>query len=324
MTAPNILFNHAGRLRSGWRLAIFVAVYFVALSFFTALVWTTLSMFAGSTERADALLSSGWGFVAQASILFTTASLIGWVAGRVFEDLPWRALGWKFHRGWLRDLAFGSLVGALSVGVATVFALAAGGFSFAPASAALWPVVLKTMAGAGLIFVVSAAAEEALFRGYPLQTALRAWPAWVALIPSSVMFAGVHLGNPNVARGFTFVNTALAGVWLAVAYLRTRSLWFPLGVHWAWNWTTGALLGLPVSGITSITPAPLLRATDNGPAWLTGGAYGIEGGLACTLALIISTLFIWRTSLLTADEELRQLTDAEIPRPPAASIGIRD
>jgi hypothetical protein len=129
-----------------------------------------------------------------------------------------------------------------------------------------------------------------------------------------VLFAAVHLDNPNVAWGFTFVNTTLAGFWLAVAYLRTRSLWFPLGLHWAWNWAMGALLGLPVSGITSLTRAPLFRATDAGPAWLTGGAYGIEGGAACTVALIISTIFIWKTRLLRADEELKKFTDGEVPK----------
>ena len=108
-----------------------------------------------------------------------------------------------------------------------------------------------------------------------------------------------------------FTNTALAGVWFAVDYWRTRSMWLPLGLHWAWNWTMGSLLGLPVSGITSLTAAPLLRATDRGPVWLTGGAYGLEGGLACTAALIAATVFVWRTTLLKPVAELKPYTDGE-------------
>ena len=104
-----------------------------------------------------------------------------------------------------------------------------------------------------------------------------------------------------------------AGVWLAVAYLRTRSLWFPLGVHWAWNWALGSLFGLPVSGINDLAPHPLLHGTDLGPAWLTGGSYGIEGGLACTITLIISTMFILRTRLVTATPELKTMTSQENP-----------
>ncbi len=97
----------------------------------------------------------------------------------------------------------------------------------------------------------------------------------------------------------------LAGLWLAVAYTRTRTLWFPLGIHFAWNYTQGALLGFPVSGITKIAPAPLVQITiADAPAWLTGGDYGIEGGLACTVALIISTVFVWRMRTIKLDKNL--------------------
>jgi hypothetical protein len=143
----------------------------------------------------------------------------------------------------------------------------------------------------------------------------------VGLLLTSVPFALAHLGNPNVAPVFTFVNTTLAGVWLGLAYWKTRSLWFPLGVHWAWNWAMGALLGLPVSGITEIAPTPLLSVRLSGPGWLTGGAYGLEGGLACTLALLVSTLFIWRTRLVQASPE--RLAFDEAPSDLAFSLPRR-
>jgi hypothetical protein len=72
-----------------------------------------------------------------------------------------------------------------------------------------------------------------------------------------------------------------------------------------------------VSGITSLAPDPLLRFADEGPAWLGGGAYGVEGGAAGTVALLLSTLFVWRTRLLTPTPELREYTDGEIPNPDA-------
>ncbi|HVF27544.1 MAG TPA: CPBP family intramembrane glutamic endopeptidase [Pyrinomonadaceae bacterium] len=314
--ATTPFFNLAGRLRSGWRLGIFVVLYVILLTVLLGGIFVLLfPSSANSTEAATSALESRLGFVAQAFALFTAAALIGWACGRVLEGLPWRALGWALHRGWWRDLGVGSLVGAVSLVVGALIAMAFGGFAFSFKAAEFLPAALNTLLVSGIIFVLAAAAEEVLFRGYPLQTVLRSWPAWLAIVPSSIMFAFVHLGNPNVARGFTFVNTMLAGVWLAVAYLRTRSLWFPLGVHWSWNWTMGALLGLPVSGITQIAPDPLLRATDNGPAWLTGGSYGIEGGAACTVALLLSTIFIWRTRLIAATEDLKKYTDGENPAP---------
>src|SRR5205085_10431659 len=163
-----------------------------------------------------------------------------------------------------------------------------------------------------LVFVFAGAAEELLFRGYPLQTVRRANLAWLGIFLTSVPFAAVHLNNSHAVAGFTFINTALAGVWLAVAYLRTRSLWLPLGLHWSWNWVQASLLGLPVSGIERIAPASLLRAVNAGPDWLTGGAYGIEGGAACTIALLISTLVIWRVKLFSR---------ADVPASTQAVVG---
>jgi membrane protease YdiL (CAAX protease family) len=312
MTPLDIFLNRHGRLRSGWRLAIFCAAYFAALAAFYATIGLIFVLF--NVSNPNARLSGTLGYLLQSFMLFSTALVVGWACGRLFEDLPLRALGWARHRGWLRDLLFGTLLGVVSLLVAALIATVFRGFQFSVAPPVSSVAFVKTFFGSAVIFVIAAAAEEMLFRGYPLQTMMRALPFIIAVIPSSVLFACVHLDNPNVAWGFTFVNTTLAGFWLAVAYLRTRSLWFPLGLHWAWNWAMGALLGLPVSGITSLTRAPLFRATDTGPAWLTGGTYGIEGGAACTLALILSTIFIWKTRLLKPDEELRAFTDAEAPK----------
>jgi hypothetical protein len=181
-------------------------------------------------------------------------------------------------------------------------------FRFDPAGSS---AIGQTLVASLLLFVFAAAAEEMLFRGYPLQTLTRANLAWLGVLLTSVPFAAVHLNNPHAVPGFTFVNTALAGVWLAVAYLRTRSLWLPLALHWSWNWAQASLLGFPVSGIERIAPAPLLQAINAGPDWLTGGAYGIEGGAACTVALLISTLVIWSTKLFSV---------ADVPTDRARSV----
>jgi membrane protease YdiL (CAAX protease family) len=234
----------------------------------------------------------------------------------LFENLPPKALGWAFHPRWLMDWLKGSLLGALTLILAALLATAFGGFKFVLAGAQTFPAVGKTLIFSFVIFIFAAASEEALFRGYPLQTMTRANLIWVGILITSLCFAIIHLGNPNQnisksVRILAFTNTTLAGVWLAVAYLRTRSLWLPLGLHWAWNWMMLSVLGIPVSGITSLAPNPLMSATDRGPAWLTGGAYGIEGGAACTIALLLSTLFIWRTKLFSATEEMEELSSHE-------------
>lgn len=311
---PNTLFNSAGRLRSGLRFLAFAAAFIVAYLFFGSVTQTGLNFMRAAFGLRDGRI----GLIAHGLVILGCALLVGWGCNRLFEGLPFRALGCAFHKGWLRDLALGTLFGGLSLTLAALVCTVAGSytFTFTPAVSPAGPIV-RTIVSSFVIFMIGAAYEEAVFRGYPLQTLLRSWPWWLAIIPTSLLFAAVHLDNPNVIAGFTFFNTVLAGFWLAVAYLRTRSLWLPFGLHFGWNYAMGSILGLPVSGITSISPAPLLRAADTGPTWLTGGHYGIEGGVACTVALIASTVFLMRTRLLRADEELKRMTDDENPTTPS-------
>jgi membrane protease YdiL (CAAX protease family) len=311
----DLFYNRAGRLRSVWRLALFAVAYLFASSAGFPGTDIALGLVLPRDIYRWLVVVSGWGFIIQSFVLFIPAALVGWGCAHVLEDLPWRSLGWTLHKGWLRDTLLGLFFGGVAIGLAALVGLTFGGYSLSLNGSAAGAATARTLLFSGAIFLLGAAAEEMLFRGYPFQTLLRSWPLWVALVPVSVPFALVHLANPNVIPGFTFANTVLAGVWLCVAYWRTRSLWLPLGLHMSWNWVQGAVLGSPVSGITKITPDPLLRFADAGPAWLGGGPYGIEGGAACTLALILSTLFIWRTRLLDATPELRQYTDGENPNP---------
>lgn len=305
MEIPDIFLDRRGRLRSGWRLLIFVIIFNTMM----------LMMLSAFRHLPGPFLKSNWGFVVQELAFLVPAIVAGYGCGKLLEYLPFSALGWALHRGWLGDWLKGSLLGTASLGAAAAMAAASGSLHFAATPPVMFLAVCKTLLISSLIFIFGAAAEEALFRGYPLQTLLRSLPPWVAVAPPALVFAWIHTGNPNVVRGFTIINTTLAGVWLSVAYLRTRSLWFPLGLHWSWNWMMGAVLGLPVSGIERLTPAPLLHAVDSGPAWITGGKYGIEGGAACTLTLIASTIFIWRTRLMSATEEMKQWTTSEHLKP---------
>ena len=307
MDPYNFFLDRKRQLRSGWRLAIFAVAFIISVQLTHIVLLWVLSAFLRRSIYDVA--NSNWSIVAgHGSILFS-ALVLGWACGALLEELPFRALGCAPHRGWLRNLAAGSLIGAASLLLAAfVTALTRGTqFKFDPAGGGS---ITKTLTFSFGIFVFAAAAEEILFRGYPLQTLTRANLAWLGVLLTSVPFAAVHLNNPHAVPGFTFVNTALAGIWLAVAYLRTRSLWLPLGLHWSWNWVQASLLGLPVSGIERIAPAPLLKTLNVGPDWLTGGAYGIEGGAACTVALIISTLVIWRAKLFVRADVTEQVSEA--------------
>lgn len=294
MEAYNFFLDDKRHLRSGWRLAIFAVAFVICLQVTHALILGGLVLVL--QRSASDIGRSLWSVVAGHGSILISAAIVGWGCGGLLEELPFRALGCWPHRGWLKNFGLGSALGAASLLLAAGVATLTRGihFRFDPAGPRL---IGQTLVVSLLVFIFAAAAEEFLFRGYPLQTLTRAQLAWLGVLLTSVPFAVVHLGNPNAVPGFTFVNTALAGVWLAIAYVRTRSLWLPLGLHWSWNWVQASLLGLPVSGIERLAPAPLLRAINAGPNWLTGGAYGIEGGAACTIALLVSIVVIWRAKL---------------------------
>jgi hypothetical protein len=107
---------------------------------------------AGFGERGISFLQSNWGYVAQALELIAAACVCGWLCGALLEGLPVRAPGWTRHRGWLRDLLVGSLVGAVSLLLATIIATACGGFHFQWALAGMTASVLKTLLVSGGFF----------------------------------------------------------------------------------------------------------------------------------------------------------------------------
>jgi len=311
MNLKQVFINPAGRLRSGWRLLIFVLLFIILLM----MLGVAAKGVSGLTVRL--VPNRGVAHYFE-NVIFRLGLLLvalgaGYICTRWLEGLPWRALGLSPHPRWLRDLLVGSLLGVASLALAAGIATAGGGLSFTISGRGAFLQVGQTLIFSAALFVLAALAEEALFRGYPLQTLTRAGLIGLGVLVTSFAFAAVHMENPNFSAGLPFLNLLLAGVWLAVAYLRTRSLWFPLGIHWAWNWALGSLFGLPVSGITDLAPHPLLHGADLGPAWLTGGSYGIEGGLACTITLIVSTVFIWRTRLVSATPEMKLLTSQENP-----------
>jgi membrane protease YdiL (CAAX protease family) len=309
MDPKQIFINSAGRLRSGWRLLVFVLI-FVSLLFILGTVARIVYAIAAQMVPGESLGNFLENIVYR-TILLAAALFAGLACNRLLEGLPWRALGLAFHTHWLRDFIVGSIIGVGSLALATAIATAGGGLRFSVSSREMLFQVVQTLVLSAVLFVVAALAEEALFRGYPLQTMTRAGLFGFGALLTSLAFTAVHIQNPNFKQGIPFINLFIAGVWFAVAYWRTRSLWFPLGIHWSWNWALGSLFGLPVSGITEIAPNPLLRGTDLGPAWLTGGSYGIEGGIACTITLVISTVLVWRFRLVDATEEMKQLSSQE-------------
>lgn len=299
MEVRSLFLGEDGHLRSGWRAMFFLAAFVVCENLFEVAAAVAISFI---RPVLGGMWATALSLLVGAIVLLISSTLVGWGCAVIFERLTFRSLGWGLNGGWLKNVVLGSLIGAASMLLAAGIAAATGGIRFSFNQSPI-TAIGKTALITLVVFVLAGAAEEALFRGYPLQTFLRAKLVWVGVVATSLAFGVAHLGNPNVSKGLPFINTVIAGVWLAVAFFRTRSMWLPVGLHWSWNWIQAALLGIPVSGNERFAPAPVLHAMNAGPNWLTGGAYGIEGGVACTIALIISTIVVWRTKLFSIAED---------------------
>ena len=308
MNLSQVFLNQNKRLRSGWRFAVFMFAMVLLTAIVGGIAGAIVYYYLPLGFSENSLL----GFAFPGLTLLCFSILVGWLCGKYLEDLPFRALGCWFTRNWARDLLSGLILGAASISFAVLITMIFGGTSFQLNRESGQSAIVLTLAVSLLIFVIGAAAEEAFFRGYMLQTFSRAKLVLFGIVFTSLFFGYTHNANPS-ANYLSFFNTVLAGAWFGAAYLKTRTLWLVFGLHLSWNWFQGAVLGINVSGISEITRSPLLQPTFSGSTFLTGGDYGIEGGIACTIALIFSTLLIWFLPILKPTEEMLALTSEEKP-----------
>jgi membrane protease YdiL (CAAX protease family) len=187
-----------------------------------------------------------------------------------------------------RDLVLGLAFGAVLF-CAVVAELAISGHFRITAFHLTWDLafaILLTLAGAAL--------EELFFRGVVFRL-LDEWAGqWIALALSAVLFGAAHAFNPGATWVSTLAIALEAGVLLGAAYIVTNNLWFPIGLHFGWNYFEGPIFGTQVSGHASLASA--LTSQITGPAWLTGGTFGPEAGAGAIATSLIASILLLRYS----------------------------
>lgn len=109
---------------------------------------------------------------------------------------------------------------------------------------------------------------------------------------TSVLFGASHLLNPNASVLGAAAVAVEAGGMLTGAYLATRSLWLPIGLHFGWNFAAAGVFSTEVSG--NGASEGLLDATTSGPVLITGGEFGPEGSVYAVLFGVLVTLAFLR------------------------------
>lgn len=143
-----------------------------------------------------------------------------------------------------------------------------------------------------VVLLLDALAVEVIFRGYPFQRLIDAIGPSLATLFISVIFTVVYY-TPDTPRAGLLASFLLSWI-LCLGYLRTRALWLPWGLHFAWNAAMGLLFGLPISGYTRFSP--VIQSYANGPDAVTGGYYGPEGSAVAFLVLLFGLWLVMRVT----------------------------
>ncbi len=174
----------------------------------------------------------------------------------------------------------------------------------------------------GLAFATAAGVtEEVLFRGLLFRMISKLVGTWGALALTSALFGAAHLGNPGATLGSAIAIAVEAGILLGAAYVATGGLGLPIGLHIGWNFCEGSIFGMAVSGTNA--PASLVRGSLNGPAILTGGAFGPENSIiAVILCLVVAAYFVRRMLIKKRIES--PMWAKESSAPPAVELSASD
>jgi uncharacterized protein len=268
--------HQSGRFRAIWTI-IWKSILFIVLwGFLLAPFIIPIKQLLPQFEK---------NFPLQARLYFDAASALSvlataWIMVRFIDRRPFVTLGFVPEH-LIRDVLAGLCIGTVWLGV-SVLALWIMGFVSLLSS---FKISLSVLGWAAAALVFNTVTQEVLVRSYIYQTIQSQTNFIWAIAGSSILFMLLHAGALGGAW-LPALNLFLAGVFFGVAYHRSGNLWLPIAIHFAWNLLLGPLLGLTVSGQNELNGGTQLL-TLQGPAFWTGGSFGMEGGFAVTLSTVM-------------------------------------
>jgi len=187
-------------------------------------------------------------------------------------------------KGIIKNLSIGIVLGAILQSLTILVIYLKGGYSVISINPILFIIPPLTMG------ITSAIIEETLFRGIIFRIPEQKLGSYISLLISALIFGALHLSNPNSSLSAGIGLAIQAGLLLGAAYIYSRNLWFPIAIHFAWNFTQSAIYGANVSG-GSISKT-LITSKIEGVEWYTGGQFGPEGSIQATVFCLIATIIL--------------------------------
>jgi membrane protease YdiL (CAAX protease family) len=297
----NIFWNtEQTRIRSGFRLVLLVTMY-VALG-------NGLDFLIGSiTDQIEFAINSPlWVFLVMAGVILSSGVLCVWLAGRFLDRRLFKEFGFHFSGQWWIDLSFGMGLGILLISLIFIIEFTFGWiiineifFVLNPKQLFILPFFIFLF-----LFICIGISEELVSRGYLLKNLAEGFnikfigprgAIIIGWILSSIVFGLFHIDNNN-ATFLSTLNITVGGIFFGIGFVLTGELAIPIGLHITWNLFQANVFGFPVSGITIPSEViSVFKVTQAGPEIWTGGAFGPEGGLLCSLAILLGIVLtlIW-------------------------------
>jgi hypothetical protein len=125
---------------------------------------------------------------------------------------------------------------------------------------------------------IQSSTEELWVRGFMYERINVRYPLWVAILVNGMFFGLLHAANPG-ATVFAVAEICVCGLSFSLAKWYTGSIWFPAGIHTAWNFTQNFLFGLPNSGLVSEISVFKLDAASAQNSLVYSVPFGVEGAV---------------------------------------------
>lgn len=291
-----IFTNRNREIRSGFKILLFIISYTILVGLSTdiliRLIIRKVAKKASGVqiylEAQNYLMNSQVGLalskLVETIVLFITVFIL--LKG--LENRSLKDIGFNSIKKNVKGLLLGLVLGAISMTV--IFTILLSSNNIILSNSLVNPNFSSSILLGILLFILVAISEEVMCRGYILNTLNQMRKPWVSSILSSAIFAALHLANPNV-KILGILNIFLVGILFSYMYIRTKSLWMPIGYHFTWNYFQGNIFGFPVSGQTQSNGMYVIKGVRENI--FTGGAFGPEAGILSTIVIIVSIFLVW-------------------------------
>ena len=268
--------NHSGWIKS----LLFIPLIFISEIFgalMLILIGYDISELSSISTMSESTLAL------QKFFSLSICLLLLWLFMKYIDKQDFVDLGFQIKKR-LNDFTLGILIGFFIMFSAFLILLLLGEITYEGYNINFNNIVISI-----LLFTGVSIFEEVIFRGYMLKNLLESFNPYFALFISSIFFSLIHGSNPNVTI-LGLSNIFLAGIFLGASYVFTKNLWFPIALHFSWNFFQ-SMFGFRVSGMDFYSIIDFNILENNS---LNGGEFGFESSILSLFIITVSTIFIWK------------------------------